>query len=98
MLDIDLGTYVRDKQHTYHCICVYRVGGGAPPHAIKNVYGVAKAYCTRVDNGPVPSELVGAEAMLYGLLDANTELQLTGPDDVDGSTWYSRNTRCVLMA
>ena len=32
-------------------------GLGLPPCAVGNVYGVAKAYCTRVGSGPFPSEL-----------------------------------------
>ena len=32
-------------------------GLGLPPCAIGDVYGVAKAYCTRVGGGPFPSEL-----------------------------------------
>ena len=32
-------------------------GLGLPPCAVGNVYGVAKAYCTRVGGGPFPTEL-----------------------------------------
>lgn len=32
-------------------------GLGIPPKHIGEVYGVAKAYCTRVGDGPFPTEL-----------------------------------------
>ena len=32
-------------------------GLGIPPQFIGEVYGVAKAYCTRVGDGPFPTEL-----------------------------------------
>ena len=31
-------------------------GLGLPPSAIGDVFGVAKAYCTRVGGGPFPTE------------------------------------------
>ena len=34
------------------------VGAGIGPTRIKQAYGVFKAYCTRVGNGPMPSELI----------------------------------------
>lgn len=55
MLDIDFGTY------PYVTSSNTGIGGvltglGIPPQAIKNVYGVVKAYTTRVGEGPFPSE------------------------------------------
>jgi adenylosuccinate synthase len=32
-------------------------GSGIPPLAVTNVMGISKAYCTRVGNGPFPTEL-----------------------------------------
>jgi adenylosuccinate synthase len=34
-------------------------GTGLPPAALGEIHGVFKAYCTRVGNGPFPSELLG---------------------------------------
>ncbi len=56
MLDIDHGTYpfVTSSNPTVGGICT---GLGVPPKAIESVMGVAKAYTTRVGNGPFPTEL-----------------------------------------
>jgi adenylosuccinate synthase len=56
MLDIDHGTYpfVTSSNPTVGGICT---GLGVPPKAIQGVMGVAKAYTTRVGNGPFPTEL-----------------------------------------
>ncbi len=56
LLDIDHGTYpfVTSSSPTSGGACT---GLGLPPTAITGVVGIAKAYCTRVGNGPFPSEL-----------------------------------------
>jgi len=56
MLDIDFGTYpfVTSSSPSTGGVCT---GAGVPPTSLKNLIGVAKAYCTRVGNGPFPSEL-----------------------------------------
>ncbi len=56
LLDIDFGTYpyVTSSNTITSSACI---GLGIAPQYIKNVIGVAKAYCTRVGNGPFPSEL-----------------------------------------
>ena len=58
LLDIDHGTY------PYVTSSSASVGGiatglGVPPRAIGRVLGVAKAYTTRVGEGPLPTELSG---------------------------------------
>ncbi|KAG7750514.1 hypothetical protein KL911_000922 [Ogataea haglerorum] len=55
MLDIDFGTY------PYVTSSNTGIGGvltglGIPPQSIKNIYGVVKAYTTRVGEGPFPTE------------------------------------------
>lgn len=57
MLDVDFGTYpfVTSSNTISAGICT---GLGAAPHQIRNIIGVAKAYCTRVGSGPFPSELL----------------------------------------
>jgi adenylosuccinate synthase len=56
MLDIDFGTYpfVTSSSPSTGGVCA---GAGVPPTALKSLIGVAKAYCTRVGNGPFPTEL-----------------------------------------
>lgn len=56
LLDIDFGTYpyVTSSNPTAGGACT---GLGVPPTAIDKVIGVAKAYSTRVGNGPFPTEL-----------------------------------------
>ncbi len=57
MLDVDFGTYpyVTSSNPTSGGACT---GLGIPPTAVKSVAGVAKAYTTRVGNGPFPTELL----------------------------------------
>ena len=57
MLDIDFGTYPFVTSSTTLCAGVC-TGLGVAPNRIGNVYGVFKAYCTRVGGGPFPSELL----------------------------------------
>jgi adenylosuccinate synthase len=56
LLDIDFGTYpfVTSSNTTCAGACT---GLGVAPNKIKNVYGIFKAYCTRVGSGPFPTEL-----------------------------------------
>jgi adenylosuccinate synthase len=56
MLDIDHGTYpfVTSSNPVAGAACV---GTGVGPRSIDEVWGVAKAYTTRVGAGPFPSEL-----------------------------------------
>lgn len=46
--------YVTSSNCTAGCVCV---GLGIPPRDIRNVYGVFKAYSTRVGSGAFPTEL-----------------------------------------
>ncbi len=56
LLDVDHGTYpfVTSSSPTSGGACT---GTGVPPTAITHVMGITKAYCTRVGNGPFPTEL-----------------------------------------
>ncbi len=58
MLDIDHGTYpfVTSSSATSGGASI---GTGVPPTAIRTVIAVSKAYCTRVGEGPFPSEIPG---------------------------------------
>jgi adenylosuccinate synthase len=61
LLDIDHGTYpfVTSSNASVGGVCT---GLGVPPRAIGGVLGVAKAYTTRVGEGPLPTELSGTLA------------------------------------
>lgn len=56
LLDVDHGTYpfVTSSNPTSGGACT---GLGIPPTSITEIYGVCKAYTTRVGNGPFPTEL-----------------------------------------
>ncbi|MHC1706296.1 MAG: adenylosuccinate synthase [Bacteroidales bacterium] len=56
LLDIDFGSYpfVTSSNTTIGGVCT---GLGIPPSSIGQVFGIFKAYCTRVGNGPFPTEL-----------------------------------------
>lgn len=56
LLDIDFGTYpyVTSSNTVSAGACT---GLGVAPNRIGNVFGIFKAYCTRVGSGPFPTEL-----------------------------------------
>lgn len=56
LLDIDFGTYpyVTSSSTIVAGACT---GLGIAPRNIDKVYGISKAYCTRVGSGPFPTEL-----------------------------------------
>ncbi|MCH5217019.1 MAG: adenylosuccinate synthase [Muribaculaceae bacterium] len=61
MLCIDHGTYPYVTSSTPSASSV-PVGAGISPKWVENVVGVAKAYCTRVGEGPFPTEFFGDTA------------------------------------
>ncbi len=56
MLDVDHGTYpyVTSSNIVSGAACI---GTGIPPNKINKIIGIAKAYTTRVGEGPFPTEL-----------------------------------------
>ena len=56
LLDVDFGSYpfVTSSNTMVAGACT---GLGVPPSAIGEVFGIFKAYCTRVGSGPFPTEL-----------------------------------------
>jgi adenylosuccinate synthase len=56
MLDIDYGSYPFVTSSSTACAGAC-IGLGVNPHKIGHVYGIFKAYCTRVGSGPFPTEL-----------------------------------------
>ncbi len=68
MLDVDFGTYPFVTSSNTVCAGVC-TGLGVAPTKIGDVYGIFKAYCTRVGSGPFPTELfdeVGEELRKIG--------------------------------
>ena len=65
LLDIDFGTYpyVTSSNTTAAGACT---GLGVAPNAIKKVYGIFKAYTTRVGSGPFPTELFDNDGETMG--------------------------------
>lgn len=60
MLDVDFGSYpfVTSSSTVSGGACT---GLGVPPTSIGKIYGVFKAYCTRVGSGPFPTEQDNAD-------------------------------------
>jgi adenylosuccinate synthase len=56
MLDIDFGTYPYVTSSNPSIGSVF-TGLGISPKKLGGVYGIVKAYCTRVGEGPFPTEL-----------------------------------------
>lgn len=63
MLDIDFGSY--PFVTSSNTICAGACTGlGVAPSTIGDVYGIFKAYCTRVGSGPFPTELFDNDGQL----------------------------------
>lgn len=60
MLDVDFGSYpfVTSSNTITAGVCS---GLGISPHRIGKIFGIFKAYCTRVGSGPFPTELNDAD-------------------------------------
>ena len=68
LLDIDYGTYPYVTSSSTSASGIYS-GAGIPHHQLDEVIGVAKAYTTRVGEGPFPTELfdeIGQTIQLKG--------------------------------
>ena len=57
MLDVDYGSYPFVTSSTTSCSGVCS-GLGVAPQKVGKVFGIFKAYCTRVGSGPFPTELL----------------------------------------
>jgi len=57
LLDVDFGSYpfVTSSSTIAAGVCS---GLGISPHRVGRIYGIFKAYCTRVGSGPFPTELL----------------------------------------
>ncbi|MEE9200291.1 MAG: adenylosuccinate synthase [Candidatus Brocadiales bacterium] len=58
MLDVDFGTYPFTTSSNPG-VCGVSSGAGISPKHVHDVYGVMKAYTTRVGSGPLPTEMEG---------------------------------------
>ncbi len=60
LLDVEFGSYpfVTSSNTLASGVCS---GLGVAPHKIGRVFGIFKAYCTRVGSGPFPTELFGTD-------------------------------------
>ncbi|KAM3571112.1 hypothetical protein VYU27_006855, partial [Nannochloropsis oceanica] len=60
MLDIDFGTYpyVTSSNPSVGSVCT---GLGIAPNKLGEIIGTVKSYCTRVGEGPFPTELLDAQ-------------------------------------
>lgn len=65
MLDVDFGSYPFVTSSNTVCAGAC-VGLGVAPRRIGEVYGIFKAYCTRVGAGPFPTELFDKTGDLLG--------------------------------
>jgi adenylosuccinate synthase len=85
LLDLDLGTYEYVTSSVPSSLAAgAAIGMGIGPTQIDTVLGAYKAYCTRVGNGPFPTELFDADGEL---------LREGGPRPEYGST-TGRPRRC----
>lgn len=75
MLDIDFGTYpfVTSSNCSIGGVCT---GLGLPPTRIGDVFGVVKAYTTRVGDGPFPTELTDVHKAHIILLLINIDFMI----------------------
>ena len=81
--DLDHGTYpfVTSSNPISGGACI---GAGVGPTLIDRVIGVAKAYTTRVGEGPFPTELQGSININSAIEAVNLEPLQGGEGDVDG--------------
>ena len=98
MLDIDHGSYpyVTSSNASIGGACT---GLGIPPRPIHGVLGVAKAYTTRVGEGPLPTELLrrdGATACAKAA--RNTAPRPAGRGAAAGTTPPRSATPCASTA
>ena len=83
LLDIDFGSYpfVTSSNTTTAGACI---GLGISPRKISNVYGIFKAYCTRVGAGPSPTELLTMLEILLLIMVMNLVQLQEGRGDAVG--------------
>jgi adenylosuccinate synthase len=76
MLDIDFGTYpyvTSSNPSVGSCL----TGLGVSPNKLRGIYGTVKSYCTRVGEGPFPTELDIAQGPGHHLAHVGAEYGTT---------------------
>ena len=83
MLDVDFGSYpfVTSSNTITAGACS---GLGLAPRNIGEVYGIFKAYCTRVGSGPFPTELLTKQETQSAKSATNMELSPDANAVADG--------------
>ena len=83
LLDIDFGTYpfVTSSNTTAAGACT---GLGVAPNTIGDVFGIFKAYTTRVGSGPFPTELFDKDGETMAKVGHEFGATTGDPDAVDG--------------
>ena len=83
LLDVDFGSYpfVTSSNTISAAVCT---GLGIAPNKIGNVFGVFKAYCTRVGSGPFPTDYLIKMVNYYVNMVMNSVLPLAALVDVVG--------------
>ena len=66
-------------------------GLGVAPNKIEDVFGIFKAYTTRVGSGPFQQNYLMKLENKLPKLGMNLVLQLVGPEDVAGLIWSHLN-------
>lgn len=102
MLDIDLGTY------PYVISSSASIGGivtglGVSPHRVGTIFGIVKAYTTRVGEGPFPTEQLNAIGERLRSVGHEFGATTAVRAAAGGWTWcrwhtrrwWTRSTRCV---
>ncbi|KAG7353894.1 adenylosuccinate synthetase [Nitzschia inconspicua] len=76
MLDIDFGTYpfVTSSNPSVGSVLT---GLGVSPKKLRGIYGTVKSYCTRVGEGPFPTELDTDEGVGHHLANVGAEFGTT---------------------
>ena len=84
LLDMDFGSYpfVTSSNTITAGACT---GLGIAPRHIGKVYGIFKAYCTRVGSGPFPTELNDETGEASVRAEMNSAQQQADHADADGS-------------
>ena len=94
LLDLDHGTYpfVTSSNPIAGSACV---GAGVGPRDIDEVWGIAKAYSTRVGAGPFPTELEDEVGGACASAAARSARRPGARGAAAGSTWSRCATRCA---
>lgn len=92
LLDVDFGSYPFVTSSNTVCAGVC-TGLGVAPRRIGEVYGIFKAYCTRVGSGPFPTELFDQTGEQLCSIGHEFGAVTAAAAAADGSTWWHSSIR-----